>query len=140
MNQNDMSFLGTGWSFPVSFDQTRCEVNCSTEADDIRESLIILLNTTPGERIMQPGFGCGLRSLLFDSISESEKNVIEDMISRSVLLYEPRVELLSVSIATDKTSKTGAIQIELNYLIRSVNTRSNIVFPFYLSEGTNVRM
>ncbi len=107
--------------------------------DDIRESLRILLSTSPGERVMQPAYGCGLRDLVFEGVTESTKTEIQDVVERAILFFEPRIELQGIEIDTTAVYD-GLIAIELTYTIRSTNTRSNIVYPFYFREGTNVRL
>ncbi|MGC7532208.1 GPW/gp25 family protein, partial [Pandoraea pneumonica] len=67
----DKSFLGTGWAFPPRFgDSADIGRTQMVEAEaDIRESLGIILSTVPGERIMQPTFGCGIKAYVFEEIS-----------------------------------------------------------------------
>ncbi len=134
----DKSFLGTGWGFPPEFDLLSREVRMVSEDDDIRESLHILLSTTPGERLMHPSYGCGLKTLVFDSISETTVTEIRDMIERAVLFFEPRITLESVVVESEDVLD-GVIKILMEYTIRTTNTRSNMVYPFYFLEGTNIR-
>ena len=54
MNQEFLSFLGTGWSFPPEFNNMTGTVEMVSNVDDINQSLQILLSTTLGERVMQP--------------------------------------------------------------------------------------
>ena len=62
----DPSFLGTGWSFPPTFTRGGAEVDLVSGADDIEQSLQILLSTRLGERLMQPDFGCDLQQVMFE--------------------------------------------------------------------------
>ncbi len=137
----DKRFLGTGWSFPPEFHKRGGElgVKLVSEEEDICESLRILLSTSPGERIMHPGYGCGLRDLVFDNITESAVTQIRDTIERAVLFFEPRIELESVDVNTDEVLE-GVLRLQLKYRVRRTNTRGNIVYPFYLLEGTRVRI
>ena len=140
MNE-DKSFLGTGWAFPPQFTQ-KGSVKCVTAEDDIRESISILLSTHPGERIMQPTYGCGLKSQVFEEIDESAVTVIIDLIRRAILFFEPRVvvERITVNTTSEEDHRNGLIRIHIDYIVRSTNNRHNIVYPFYLAEGTNVRL
>ena len=133
----DRAFLGTGWSFPPEFNKRVSGVMMVSEDDDIRESLTILLSTAPGERTMYPAYGCGLKALIFDTISESTITEITDVIERAVLFFEPRITLDRVEVDTE-TMYEGLITIQLTYTIRATNSRSNMVYPFYFREGTNV--
>jgi phage baseplate assembly protein W len=134
----DKSFLGTGWAFPPEFNKKANNVKLVSEEEDIRESLHILLFTSPGERIMQPSYGCGLRSMTFESISESTITELKDIVERGILFFEPRVTLNAVRIDTGRVYD-GMLEIVLDYTVRSTNSRSNMVYPFYFKEGTNIR-
>ena len=133
----DKSFLGTGWGFPPRFDLESGKVAMVSDDDDIRESLRILFSTNPGERVMRPTFGCGLKSRVFDSISVSMATEIKDLVERAILFCEPRITLEDVSVKAEDVLG-GLILINVSYTIRTTNTRSNMVYPFYIFEATNV--
>ena len=131
------SFLGTGWSFPVTFDRERNEVVLVSDIGDIQQSLFIILNTTPGERIMQPEFGCNLKQLVFEIIDSSFFAKLDHLIYQAILNFEPRVKYLA-SHVLNRDEHNGVLVISIDFMLISTNTRHNIVFPFYHSEGTNV--
>jgi len=108
-----------------------------SDAEDVREALWILLSTKPGERIMHPAYGCGLHQMIFESINESTVTEIKDLVERAVLFYEPRVTLQNVSVDTTEANQ-GLLRITLDYVISTTNNRSNMVYPFYIGEGSNV--
>ena len=137
---SDEKFLGRGWSFPPEFHKHADAVNVKmvSEEDDIRESLRVLLSTRPGERIMQPAYGCRIHSMVFESINESSITEIKDVIERAVLFFEPRISLESIDVDAENVYE-GTLNIQLNYKIRTTNTRSNVVYPFYFLEGSHVR-
>jgi phage baseplate assembly protein W len=137
----DKAFLGIGWSFPPEFHKhaDAFGVNMVAEEEDIRESLRILLSTRPGERVMQPSYGCGLQAMVFEIINESTITEIKDIIERAVLFFEPRITLEDIDVSTDDLLE-GKLNIQLNYSVRKTNTRSNMVYPFYHLEGSQVRI
>ena len=137
----DKRFLGVGWSFPPEFHKhdDAMGVKSVTEEEDIQESLTILLSTRPGERIMQPAYGCGLHGMVFENIMESTITEIKDVVERAVLFFEPRINLETVEVDTEHIY-AGKIDIRLEYTIRRTNTRSNVVYPFYFIEGSHVRV
>ena len=137
-NTLDKRFLGTGWAFPPEFHPSGRQVKLISHEADIRESLRILLFTNPGERVMQPTYGCGLRPRVFDTINDSTITLISDIIKRAILFFEPRVKLESVRVDTQRQYE-GILDIVLDYTIRQTNTRSNMVYPFYYKEGTDIR-
>ncbi|GAB2835146.1 GPW/gp25 family protein [Ferruginibacter profundus] len=128
------SFLGVGWSFPPTFYKNPCQVQMVSDEEDIRQSLEILLSTRHGERIMQPEYGCNLDVLLFEPINTSLITFVKDLIEKAVLYHEPRIELKKTAIKTDQALE-GLLLIELEYVIRTTNSRYNMVYPFYLNEA-----
>ncbi|MDR3705696.1 MAG: GPW/gp25 family protein [Paludibacteraceae bacterium] len=135
---DDKSFLGNGWAFPPEFIRATGETKIVSEEEDIKESLYILLSTSPGERVMYPEYGCGLKSLVFSAISESLITILKDMVSKSILFFEPRITVNSIEVNTTQVNE-GILQINILYAIRMTNTRSNLVYPYYFIEGTNVK-
>lgn len=131
------SFLGTGWSFPPAFDKIGKQVRMVSDEEDIAESIRLILNTTPGERLMQPDFGCNLKKFVFEHPNSTFMSGINHAIYHALLNFEPRVNFIDIDIL-DRKDLDGVLHIQVNYKIIITNTRHNIVFPFYLLEGTNI--
>ena len=131
------TFLGIGWKFPPEFDRQTKSVTLVSEEQDIKESLFILMSTRPGERVLQPEYGCDLSVLNFESINEGLINRASEIIHDAVLHFEPRITLDDVFVST-KNMYDGILEISLVYSIRKTNKRNNIVYPYYLLEGTDV--
>lgn len=109
----------------------------TSDKDDIERSLEILLGTIKGERIMQPSFGCNLDELVFESFNLTMKNYMIDLLKTAILYHEPRIDLQKVHI-DESFIHEGRLLIELDYIVRSSNSRFNMVYPFYIQEGTDV--
>lgn len=125
----EKDFLGKGWKFPVSI---KNEKIASAEGDDsIKESIMIIIGTAKGERVMRPDFGCGIQELVFAPNNTSTATLISVYIKEALLKWESRIEVLNVSAVPDK-EKGNRININIEYRIRTTNTRRNIVYPFYL--------
>lgn len=135
-NQKDegKSFLGRGWKFPVQFKGGT--PNLSQYEKDIKESLTILLSTTKGERVMRPNYGTTVHDLMFEPLDVSTATLVGEEIKKSILLHEPRVFVNHVAAVQE--SLNGFIQVTIDYTIIATNTRANLVFPFYLNEGTDI--
>jgi phage baseplate assembly protein W len=136
---NDRSFLGQGWSFPPSFSKQNKRLLMVSEEEDIEESLKILLSTTPGERIMRPEFGCNLRKLIFDNFTLSTQTMAKEMIRKAILFFEPRITVSSITFDIDSDNRSN-VKINISYIIHSSNTRFNMVYPFYIQEGTDIKI
>jgi uncharacterized protein len=135
MNE-EQSFLGRGWAFPPTFDHQSLTVRMLTDEADIENSLQVLLRTRIRERLMQPEFGCNMEDLLFEPLNTGIVTKMKDRVFTAIYYYEPRVEPIDVTLIANETE--GLINIYVEYSIRTTNSRHNIVFPFYLNEGTNI--
>jgi phage baseplate assembly protein W len=136
-NYKDQLFLGRGWAFPPSFNPQSGKVEMSQAEKDIKESLHILLSTALGERIMQPKFGCNLNAYVFDGLDNTTQTMIKDMVETAIIYHEPRIDLDRISVQ-DANPAEGKFELLIEFIIRSTNSRSNMVFPFYTSEGNNL--
>ena len=133
----DASFLGTGWSFPPTFTRAGATVVTTGGEAGIQRSLRVLFGTVPGERAMLPAFGCDLWRMVFGNLTTTMATQIADAVRMAVLAWEPRIDVDAVEVSRAPTDE-GLITIELAYTVRATNSRGNIVYPFYLREGTLV--
>jgi uncharacterized protein len=134
---NDFSsskaFLGTGWRFPITTDEL-LKIGTSRYEENIKESIMIILGTRKGERVMRPDFGCGIHDLVFETTSSVSLGHIELSISEALTKYEPRIELINLDLSTEQIDK-GILFINIQYRVISTNNRFNLVYPFYIREG-----
>ncbi len=128
------SFIGRGWSFPPSFNRASARVEMTEGIDDIHKSLEIIFNTSLGERIMNPKFGCSLKDMVFEPINTSVIGYIQNLIETAILYHEPRIDAENVNVEFD--SNEGALRIKIDYKVRGSNSRFNFVYPFYIREAT----
>lgn len=131
------SFLGTGWSFPPSFDKETGTVELVSDQEDIRQSLNILLSTSLGERVMQPKYGCNLNDHLFDSLNSSVIGYIRDLVEHAILFYEPRIlaDKIEVTAQDSFDLLEGRFTISVEYTIPETNSRFNYVYDYYKNEA-----
>lgn len=132
----EKSFLGTGWGFPPEFSRNEGAVRMVSGLQDIDESLRILISTIPQERIMQPAYGCGMKMQVFETINETTLTLLKDAIGRAILFFEARIDVERIDIDQDSAGE-GILYIDLHYVVRTTNSRSNLVYPFYFREATN---
>ncbi|MEO1053668.1 MAG: GPW/gp25 family protein [Bacteroidota bacterium] len=136
LNINDNSFLGRGWAFPVTFTKGSYTAELSEDEQDIKESLIILLSTSLGERVLRDDYGANLEDMLFEGISVTTATIIINRLKKGIKFHEPRVKVEDIDMVPDVVN--GLIEVTIIYKIIATNTRTNLVFPFYLNEGTNI--
>ena len=96
-----------------------------------------VLFTSPGERVMRPDFGAGLRDLVFEPMSVATLALAQDRVERALTQWEPRIDLKAVDVTiAGNQPQLGQLLINISYLVRATNSAYNLVYPFYLTEGS----
>ena len=133
---DDQQFLGRGWAFPVTFGNQGRAVTLAEAEEDIHQSLEILLSTHVGERLLNPTFGWKRDSLMFEPVSTSFAAYLAKEIETAILFFEPRVKLNAVDFESEP-DQDGLVLIRIDYTIKTTNTRTNLVYPFYVTQVAN---
>jgi phage baseplate assembly protein W len=133
----DKSFLGKGWGFPITFNMQQRSVQMVSEEEDIKQSLKIIISTIPGDHPMDPSFGCEVQNSMFETMNANSINRIRDSIEMAIVNYEPRVILHGVVVDNNQMGE-GVLAVKIDYTIESVNIRTNMVYPYYYTEGTDL--
>ena len=129
----DKAFLGVGWSFPLA--ERGGQASMVQYEEDVRQALRIILLTNPGERIMRPTFGAGLNSFQFEPVNTTTLHAIRTRVEDAIVDWESRVDVLGVTVTPD-TSQRSMVLIDISYRVRLTNSVGNLVYPFYLGEGS----
>ena len=119
MPRTDAQLIGRGIAFPPRVD-SEGRLAWSEGAENVRDSLRIILSTDRRERVMIPEFGGGLQRFLFEPNTPATHRLIQECIKRAVGRWESRVQVESVHVVTDPDEPRGAIAT-INY--RLVATR-----------------
>jgi phage baseplate assembly protein W len=127
------SFLGVGWSFPVA--ESGGQTEMAQYEEDVRQAIRIVLLTNPGERMMRPTFGAGLKDFVFEPINPTTMASLQQRVEDSLIDWEPRIDVIAVAVTAD-SSKLSTLLIDISYRVRATNNVGNLVYPFYLGEGT----
>ncbi|OVE80894.1 hypothetical protein BVY04_04690 [bacterium M21] len=135
-DKNTGSFLGTGWSFPPRFIKGADCVLMVSEEEDIQESMHLLLNTSVGERFLRPDYGCDVRNYVYETMNMTLETYLTDLIQTAILFHEPRIHFDSIDV--NEREDVDGLDIIIKYTVRSTNTRSNYVYPFYKDEGSDI--
>jgi phage baseplate assembly protein W len=134
---SDSSFLGTGWSFPPTFEVNNYRLNMTHKQDNISQSIDLILQTNQGERSLMPQFGSSLRSFLFRPFDAPLQNEIIAAVKSALLEYEPRIIVNNV-ILEPLTGNLSGVAIYIDYTLKITNSRFNHVYPFVLNDATNL--
>lgn len=131
---NPKAFLGVGWASPPGVDSGG-NITLAAYEEDVRQAILIILGTAKGERVMRPDFGAGLKTLVFEPINTTTMALVKVRVQEALTEWEPRIDQVTVTVSAAERA-LGQLQIGISYRIRSTNTFYNIVYPFYLTEGT----
>lgn len=126
------AFLGRGWAFPVGVDGDRIATVAYDE--DVRQAILIILGTDPGERVMRPDFGAGLNAFVFEPLTPATLEALRQRVRDALVDWEPRIDVESVTAAP--VPAEGKVLLDVAYRVRATNAHHNLVYPFYLEEGT----
>jgi phage baseplate assembly protein W len=135
MAEGRRNFIGRGWPFPVAPDPSSGRLALVEGAEVIRRSLLLILSTAPNERLMRPGFGCGIHELVFEPNTPTLRAAVAARVRDGLIRWEPRVDVLEVRADADPR-EPNLLLIRVDYRVRTNNAVFNLVYPFFLNEGT----
>jgi phage baseplate assembly protein W len=134
MATDTRDFLGVGWKFPLQVTPGG-KIAQSRYEQRIEESIYLILSTAKGERVMLPDFGCGIHDLVFAPNNTATLAVVVQSVRKALTTYESRIDVLDLNAET-APEQPNLLLIRINYRIRSNNALGNLVYPFYIGEGT----
>ena len=122
--------LGNGWQFPVMPDISDRELDYLDGPAKVRQSIMIILETEPGERIMRSDFGCGLRRYLMKPNTSATRALIRRDVERALTNWEPRIQLEQVEVTGG--DDPSMVLIHIHYIHSRDGSQESLVYPFYL--------
>ena len=127
------TFIGRGIAFPMRVDHTG-SIALVGGPEDIDRSIVMVLSTAKGERLMRPQFGCAIWDQLFEPINANTLGLMAQAARDAISQWEPRVDLESVTTTADDAGQ-GRVLIDITYRVKATNDRRNLVYPFYTIPG-----
>lgn len=124
-------FQGTGWDAPVGTDHNG-DIRLTTGGDDIETAIRIIVGTAKGERVMRPEFGCDIHDHVFATVDATTLNLVETDVREALVQWEPRIDVEGVEAT--RGDDPDRILVSIDYRVRTTNSRTNLVYPFYLGE------
>ena len=92
------AFLGVGWAFPPRL-RPDGRIAEAVYEEDVREAIRIVLGTNPGERVMRPDFGAGLRTFVFEPVNPTMLARVEARVRDALVTWEPRIDVDAVRVS-----------------------------------------
>lgn len=129
---NRLDRLGQGLGQPIAPDaQGRLPVVSGPEK--VRQSIFTILDTEPGERVMRPDFGCGLRRYLMQPNNPATRAGIARDINSALGRWESRIKVAEVAV--NPTEDRAMVLIEIRYAHVLDGRQDTLVYPFYLEQA-----
>jgi len=123
------SFRGTGFAHPVRVDGSG-RIVAASERDLLDRSIVLILGTAKGERIMRPDFGSDLPDFVFKPLSPVNLQRMATAVKAALATWEPRIRVRRVEARQSPQDLTTAL-ISIDYEVRRSHTKRNLVYPFY---------
>ncbi|PCK08964.1 MAG: hypothetical protein COA42_06395 [Alteromonadaceae bacterium] len=131
-------FLGSGWSFPPTFESANKGLNMTNGDTNIGQSIDLILQTPLGSRSLSVDYGSLLHEFVFRKIDATLQEEMEKSIYNTLLQNEPRIEVNNINVEVVDYAG-GSLAIEIDYSVIESNSRHNHVYPFSVLEGTNLQ-
>lgn len=128
----DSDFHGRGLAHPVRWGNSGLAEAVGQRK--IQESIRIILGTRRGERLMRPDFGCDLKRLTFAPGDESTASLARYYVEEALARWEPRIELLDVTVHNDRGDPTGLV-IDIRYRLRATGAADRFLHHFPLEQS-----
>lgn len=99
----------------------------------VRQAILLLLTTTPGERVMRPDYGCDLQQLVFSPNDAATHGLAIYYVRKALQRWEPRIDILRLD-ATSNEVDPGRMDIFLEYRVRKIARSDNLTISVSLVE------
>ena len=125
------AWLGRGLRFPVVPGERDRALALVEGPDKVRQSILTILDTEPGERVMRPDFGCGLRRFLMEPNSVATRALIRHDVELALATWEPRVTVDRVEVLPGQDPALALVAVAYTHLVDG--RPDNLVYPLYLA-------
>lgn len=99
----------------------------------VRQAVLLLLTTAPGERVMRPDYGCDLQRLVFSPNDATTHGLAIYHVGQALQRWEPRIDILRLD-ATSNEGDPGRMDIILEYRVRKTAQRDSLTLSVSLAE------
>lgn len=93
-----------------------------TVLDSIKQNVKMVVLTSPGERVMDPAFGVGVRRYLFENANANTYGELRATIISQLNKYMPFVNVVDIDFITDQANVSSgtAVNIVLRYTVSTL--------------------
>jgi phage baseplate assembly protein W len=117
-----------GISLPIQIGNTAFNQTITT-GEQVKSNIKNLLLTKRGERVMNPLFGAGVETVLFEPITEEFEDKIQTIITNSVERYIPNVDIEEINVDMSNENKDkNLVNISLKFRSKSTGNSGLVSF------------
>ncbi|MBF2050526.1 GPW/gp25 family protein [Leptolyngbya sp. NK1-12] len=127
-------FLGRGLGFPIQSIEDG-SLQMADYEESVRQSILMILGTAKGERVMRPDFGCDIYNMVFEMQTATTAGRISQAVQDALLKLEPRIDVIDVQTIPESDGDGERLVVNLRYQVRATNNAFNLVYPFYLERS-----
>ena len=124
------AWIGRGPRFPLRPDPATGVMAMVGGEQIVRQAIETILDTDPGERVMRPEFGCGLRRYLMEPNTAMTRAAMQREIDNALSQWEPRIVVTNVAVTPGE--EPSLVWIQISYVRLTDRREDNLVYPFYL--------
>jgi uncharacterized protein len=102
--------------------------------DSVRQSILLLLSTMPGERVMRPEYGCNLHRLVFAPNDDTTAGLAIHYVRQALERWEPRIEILKLDAGRNPQAP-ALLDITMEYRVLATQRVTGLMVSLNLAEG-----
>lgn len=123
-------YIGAGIAFPIGTN-VQGSLQLSNYTTNLEESIRIILETKPGERVYRPNFGSRISEIVFEPMNTQTLLLIRLYVREALEMWEPRMILMDV--ITEPIPSQGRVDINILYQPKDSYDSRSMVYPFFLT-------
>jgi uncharacterized protein len=100
----------------------------------LRQAILMLLATRPGERVMRPNYGCHLHRLVFSPNDDTTAGLAIHYVRQAIERWEPRIDVIRLDATrSENQAMSGLLEISLEYRMRATVQTERLAYAFDLT-------
>jgi phage baseplate assembly protein W len=128
---------GLGVKIPLFVDSIDGAYGLSKDMEELaQQNLKTIILTSPGERVMIPDFGVGVRNYLFEQNTPGTQIALQNAIQQQVTKYAPYISIENLQVSSPNVigalpneKDQNIINIHIRFRVPGANITSNLTIP-----------
>jgi uncharacterized protein len=112
----------------------RGSVELVSDGDTVRQAILLLVSTRPGERVMRPEYGCHIFRLAFAPNDDTTAGLAIHYVKSALERWETRIEVLKLDAQRSEEHKSR-LDMHLQYRLRRLSGVEQVKLSYDLHSG-----